>query len=88
MHDDTPVIRELIRRGREGYKSNIVMWCRRYSHESKSYTPYVCLGRMGYRSHVAGSRPIAFVWDLLDYDMLRKSSDRDVRERFDLFAGR
>ncbi|KAL3823327.1 hypothetical protein ACHAXA_010462, partial [Cyclostephanos tholiformis] len=88
MHDGSPVIRELLRRGRGGSSSNIVMWCRRYRPEVKAFTPYVCFGRMGYRSHVQGSRPLAFVWDLLDYDGLRKHSDPAVRETFDLFTRR
>ncbi|KAL3931710.1 MAG: hypothetical protein SGBAC_011180, partial [Bacillariaceae sp.] len=32
-------------------KSNIVLWCRKYQVETKQFTPYVCFGRLGYKSH-------------------------------------
>jgi hypothetical protein len=97
MHDGSPAIRELLRRGRMregrpggggGGTSDVVLWCRRYRPEARAFTPYVCFGRMGYRSHVPGSRPLAFVWDLLDYDGLRNHPDQAVREMFDLFTKR
>lgn len=101
-HDGSPAIRELLRRGRRregrpgggggggegGGISDVVLWCRRYRPEARAFTPYVCFGRMGYRSHKPGSRPLAFVWDLLDYDGLRFHPDPVVREMFDLFTKR
>jgi len=71
---------------RSSKKSNIILWCRRYRPEVKNFSPYVCFGRMGYRSHVPGSRPLSFVWDLLDYDGLKHHDDPDVRETFELFT--
>ena len=75
--------------GGGGYSSSdVVLWCRRYRPETKAFSPYVCFGRVGYRSHEPGSQPLAFVWDLLDYDGLRFSSDATVRETFELFTNR
>jgi len=66
--------------------SNIILWCRRYQPEEKKFSPYVCFGRLGYRSHVPGSRPLSFVWELLDYDGLKHHGDDTVRETFDTFT--
>jgi hypothetical protein len=66
--------------------SNVVLWCRRYTPQTKIFTPYVCFGRLGYRSHIPESRPLAFVWDLLDYDGLKFHHDHAVREIFELFT--
>jgi hypothetical protein len=48
----------------------IVLWCRQYDKSTKTFSPYVCFGRMGYHSHVVGSYPVSFVWNLIDYDEL------------------
>ena len=80
MHDESPVIHKLL----QGESSNIILWCRRYQKEVKNFTPYVCFGRMGYNSHVPGSRPLSFVWDLLDYDALK--NDSVVRDTFEVFT--
>jgi hypothetical protein len=66
--------------------SNVVLWCRQYTPQTKTFTPYVCFGRLGYRSHIPESRPLAFVWELLDYDGLKFHHDHSVRERFELFT--
>lgn len=66
--------------------SNVVLWCRRYTPQTKTFTPYVCFGRLGYRSHIPESRPLAFVWDLLDYDGLKFHQNHAVRETFELFT--
>lgn len=94
MHDESPVVLKLVKYGKEattkqeegGSNNTIVLWCRRYQPEEKKYTPYVCFGRMGYRSHVPGSQPLSFVWDLLDYDGLKHHNDPAVRETFDVFT--
>jgi hypothetical protein len=36
--------------------SNVVLLCRRYTPQTKSFTPYVCFGRLGYRSHIRSCR--------------------------------
>ena len=66
--------------------SNVALWCRRYTPQTKTFTPYVCFGRLGYRSHNRESRPLAFVWDLLDYDGLKFHQNHVVRETFELFT--
>ena len=90
MHDESPVIHKLIQYGKEAMikkdDSKIILWCRRYQTENKKFTPYVCLGRLGYESHVPGSSPLSFVWNLLDYDGLKHHDDSEVRARFDLFS--
>ena len=90
MHDESPVIHKLIQYGQEAMikkdDSKIILWCRRYQTENKKFTPYVCLGRLGYESHIPGSSPLSFVWNLLDYDGLKHHDDSAVRERFNLFS--
>ena len=88
MHDESPVIQKLLEfgKGATAYHSNIVLWCRKYKPDLKGFTPYVCLGRLSYHSHVPGSRPLSFVWNLLDYKALRNHSDSIVRDRFSTFT--
>lgn len=88
MHDDSPVIHKLIRLGKKANTdaSNIVLWCRKYEIENKKFSPYMCLGRLKYESHVPGSHPLSFVWTLLDYDALRNHSENQVRHRFQSFT--
>jgi len=90
MHDESPVIHKLIQYGKDAMikkdDSKIILWCRRYQTENKKFTPYVCLGRLGYESHIPGSSPLSFVWNLLDYDGLKHNDDSAVRERFNLFS--
>lgn len=88
MHDDSPVIRKLLQYGRDAAegRSNIVLWCRRYRPEVKSFSPYVCFGRLGYRSHEPGSQPLSFLWDLLDHGGLVNHEDQTVRETFEEFT--
>jgi len=90
MHDESPVIHKLIQYGQDAMikkdDSKIILWCRRYQTENKKFTPYVCLGRLGYESHIPGSSPLSFVWNLLDCDGLKHHEDSAVRERFDLFS--
>ncbi|KAL9189620.1 hypothetical protein ACHAXT_009295 [Thalassiosira profunda] len=90
MHDESPVIHKLLEYGKEASSaggSNIVLWCRRHRPEDKSFSPYACFGRLGYRSHVPGSRPLSFVWELLDYDRLKNHADAGVRQTFEEFTG-
>ena len=58
----------------------IILWCRRYVQETKAFSPYYCFGRLGYCSHVVGSHPLSFVWNLLDYDQLLYRGGQDVRD--------
>lgn len=88
MHDDTKVIRRLLRVGKSvktgtGNNSDgIVLWCRSYDTTKKSHTPYVCLGRLSYHSHVPGSSPLKFVLDLMDYERLVNHKEESVRNTF------
>jgi hypothetical protein len=83
MHDESPVIQRLIKVGQQQqhldnvaknneHNGGIVLWCRLYDSSSspKGFRPYTCLGRVAYHSHQPGTRPIQFVWTLLDYDQL------------------
>jgi len=83
MHQHTPAIQKLLRIGisnhresnsgvvpEKGDGSSIVLWCRMYDRTKRTFLPYTCLGRVGYRSHDPDVHPIKFVWDLLDYKAL------------------
>lgn len=94
MHDDTPVVQQLLSSGTtnknkapSSSSSIIVLWCRRYEQEKKNFSPYVCLGRLAYHSHVPGSYPLSFVWTLLDHDGLTTHSDESVRQTFQKLVG-
>ena len=88
MHDETKVIRRLLRVGKSvgaatgNASDGIVLWCRSYDAVKKSHSPYVCLGRLSYHSHEPGSRPLKFVWNLVDYDRLVNHKDESVRITF------
>ena len=89
MHDNSPVIHKLLKYGKDATTkedSKIILWCRRYQVDVKKWTPYMSFGRLGYHSHVPGSQPLSFVWNLLDYEGLKHHVDLAVRERFDLFT--
>ena len=58
----------------------IILWCRRYDQVTKAFSPYCCFGRLGYSSHVVGSYPLSFVWNLLDYDQLLYRGGQTVRD--------
>jgi hypothetical protein len=84
MHDDSPVVHKLIKLGQEATESFsvIILWCRKYRPKIKTYSPYHCLGRLKYHSHIPESRPLSFVWSLLDYDALLEHTDPNVNEIF------
>jgi hypothetical protein len=83
MDEESSVIQTLIQVGKEAsakfpvpLESGIVLWCRQFYTKSKKFGPYVCLGRLGYHSHVPGSYPVAFTWKLLDRQALTESSEK------------
>jgi hypothetical protein len=82
MHENSPVFHKLTAKCDD---SNIVLWCRRYSSETKAFSPYVCFGRLKYRSHEHGSHPLKFVWDLDDYNDLLLHADIVRVQTFNLF---
>jgi hypothetical protein len=85
MHDESPVIQQLLRVGREATtckSSGIVLWCRTYRTATKGFGPYTCLGRLAYQSHAVGSSPLSFVWNLLDFERLKEHPDETVRQSF------
>jgi hypothetical protein len=84
MHSGTPVIQRLIQVGKEAEASDggVVLWCRQYLAEKRTFGPYVCFGRLTYQSHVPTSQPLTFVWNLRDYDSLCSHKDKEVRDVF------
>jgi hypothetical protein len=89
MHEKTRAIQRLMHEGQQQHSSSsssssssIVLWCRRYQPTTKTFTPYTCMGRLSYHSHEAGSRPLAFCWNLVDYDRLVQHDDDQVRQNF------
>jgi hypothetical protein len=86
MHSGTPVIQQLIKVGKEAKSEasdgGVVLWCRQYLAEKRTFGPYVCFGRLAYESHEPSSQPLTFVWNLRDYDSLCNHKDKEVREVF------
>ena len=83
MHEGTPVIQRLLAVGRNRPQGGgIVLWCRRYIKERKTFEPYTCLGRLSYVSHNPNSHPLAFVWKLVDYDRITCHPDKKRQEVF------
>ena len=84
MLDHSRVIQSLIRVGKRASDNDlstqdgIILWCRTYDARTRGFGPYVCLGRLGYATHRPGTRPVAFVWNLLDYDALVEREGRAV----------
>jgi len=79
MSEDTPVIKRLIEVGSNKNaaataenQDAIILWVRYDSSSNgSSFSPYVCLGRCGYKSHISGSQPVKFTLSLLDYEDLK-----------------
>ena len=84
MHENSPIFHKLTARDDD---TNIVLWCRRYNLETKTLSPYVCLGRLKYLSHEIGSHPLKFVWDLKDYVALQYHDDYSRVETFKSMRG-
>lgn len=84
MHEDSPVIQRLVSAGRKALEnpeqtSNaIILWCRQYQADKKTFGPYHCLGRLAYSSHEPGSMPVSFVWTLLDFDRLVEENNEAI----------
>lgn len=91
MREDSPIIQNLIRMGKESASnpppltSAIILWCRQYDWGTKKLLPYTCLGRLAYESHVVGSQPVAFTWRLIDYDAI--FADKSTRTVFQEITG-
>ena len=64
------------------YSGGILLWCRRYVASLKGFTPYTCLGRLSYQSHEPYSRPLAFVFNLVDYPLLMDHPDPKAQALF------
>ena len=84
MHEETPVIQRLLTIGKmvQPHGGGVVLWCRRYIKERKTFEPYTCLGRLSYVSHDPMSRPLVFIWKLDDYDHISNHSDETRLEKF------
>jgi hypothetical protein len=67
MHEDSEVIKRLIKLGESTYKGdeNIILFVRK---EGESY---VCLGRLAHINYQLNVSPVTFKWQLLDYDTLK-----------------
>ena len=79
-NESTPVVQRLLATrgeadgggGSKGAAATpVVLFCRLEGE------PYVCCGRLGYKSHVPRHQPLKFVWRLLDYQQLRGQEDFD-----------
>ena len=80
MYEGSPVIQTLLKLGKQANTSTsdswIILWCRAYDAKTKKFSPYCCMGRLAYHSHVKESYPVAFTWRLLDYSALMESPER------------
>ena len=67
MHEESEVIKRLIKLGESSYKGdeNIILFVRK---EGESY---VCLGRLAHINYQLNLSPVTFKWRLLDYDALK-----------------
>lgn len=92
MHDETPLIEKLIAAGKESNKvfkekeqsspdeaDGIILFCRLLD-EKKRPRPYTCMGRVGYHSHIPGSRPLQFVWNLIDHEGLTNDDTLQLKD--------
>ncbi|GKY95255.1 hypothetical protein MPSEU_000487900 [Mayamaea pseudoterrestris] len=71
MHSETPVVQRLqhpLNKGR------VILWCREYSSATKTFGPYVCLGRLELLRYNSQTQPLEFVWKLLDFERLAEQS--------------
>lgn len=88
MTADSNVIQKLVTIGQKAANDElspsdgIVLWCRLYNKEKKTFGPYACLGRLSYYSHDANVQPIQFVWNLMDYNILSRTSKNDADNVF------
>ena len=57
-------------------KDGIVLWCRLYNQGTRKFDPYTCLGRLSYHDHDPNAHPIKFVWNLMDYDILKRKNKK------------
>ncbi|GAX15191.1 hypothetical protein FisN_12Lh109 [Fistulifera solaris] len=82
MHENTPVIQKLKTIGlkadlEKSSSEGIVLWCRTFVSDQKTFSPYVCLGRLSLLTVDPSSQPVKFVWNLMDYEALSSSSSKD-----------
>ncbi len=99
MKEDSAVIQNLITIGQkaamkdDGIDNNdmtladdcgIVLWCRLYDDQKKSFGPYVCLGRLSYHIHDPQVHPIKFIWNLEDYAFIK--GNETAYQTFQKFA--
>lgn len=81
MKPDSIAIQKLVLIGQKAAKNElppsdgIVLWCRLYNKTKKTFDPYTCIGRLSYHSHDPEVRPIKFVWNLIDYDILKENDE-------------
>lgn len=89
MHEESNVIRRLIRVGKKAAsdgrldsREGLVLWCRTYDPAKRTHSPYTCLGRLSYVEHEVGSHPLKFVWKLIDFDRLVQREQEQQSEIF------
>jgi hypothetical protein len=74
MHVNSQSIQRLLMMSQD-YKeemSGVILWVRYYDKRTRSFSPYVCLGRVTYVSHDTESHPISFILALRDYEGIIK----------------
>jgi hypothetical protein len=65
MHDGSVAIRNLIRVGsspdlaNSPFSKGVILWCRQFIQNEKTFSPYFCLGRLSVSPRFAPRRPIA-----------------------------
>ena len=95
MHEDSRILRRLMRVLQSSSEhdtldstpqltaNGVVLWCRQYDTTKKTFGPYVCMGRVGYVSHVAQSLPVRFTLKLLDFDeLISNDTTRTIQAMF------
>ncbi len=92
MDEETPAIQRLIEVQTTASSEEhdaVILWVRYNVGTSSSLSPYVCLGRCGYKSHIHGSQPLRFTLSLLDYDrlMCKEGASESILKRILLHDG-
>jgi len=92
MHIHSPLIQRLLTMSQQYEEeiSGVILWVRYYNKSTRSFLPYVCLGRLGYVSHVedlssyaiSSSAPcLSFIFTLRDYESLIRENGKNFFSR-------
>ena len=86
-HEETRAIKRLLHIGKMAANGELddseglLLWGRQFDTLTKSQGPYVCLGRLAYKTHYPRSRPLKFIWRLLDFEQLMKPTQLDTAKQ-------